>query len=106
LFDPERTGYGENKMSLKEDKPGTAFNSVVGADPAAPIGPFCEPPYELTSTIHSAMSDVSGDMIRDSDAELRMILALQSCWHQVIKTSQVLLTMKVYPDLVRSSQNE
>ena len=50
---------------------------VVGADPGAPVAPFYEPPFEFTGTIHSVTFDVSGDVIEDSDAEMRMIMARQ-----------------------------
>jgi hypothetical protein len=50
---------------------------VVGADPGAPVAPFYEPPFEFTGTIHSVTFDVSGDVIEDSEAEMRMIMARQ-----------------------------
>ena len=49
----------------------------VGADPGAPVAPFYETPFEFTGKIHSVTFDVSGDVIKDSDAEMRMILARQ-----------------------------
>ena len=50
---------------------------TVGADPGAPVAPFYEPPFEFTGTIHSVTFDVSGDLIADSEAEMRLILARQ-----------------------------
>ena len=35
------------------------------------------PPFEFTGTIHSVTFDVSGDVIRDSEAEMRRTLARQ-----------------------------
>jgi arylsulfatase len=50
---------------------------TVGADPGAPVAPYYEPPFEFTGTIHSVTFDVSGDVIRDSEAEMRMLMARQ-----------------------------
>ncbi|NJD57890.1 MAG: arylsulfatase, partial [Anaerolineae bacterium] len=50
---------------------------TVGADPGAPVAPFYEPPFEFTGTIHSVTFDVSGELIQDSEAELRLIMARQ-----------------------------
>jgi arylsulfatase len=49
----------------------------VGGDPGAPVGPFYDSPFEFTGTIRSVTFDVSGDVIEDSEAELRRILARQ-----------------------------
>ncbi len=50
---------------------------TVGADPGAPVAPFYTTPFEFTGEIHSVTFDVSGDVIEDSEAEMRMILARQ-----------------------------
>jgi len=50
---------------------------TVGADPGAPVAPFYEPPFEFTGTIHSVTFDVSGYVIQDKEAELRVIMARQ-----------------------------
>ena len=50
---------------------------VVGADPGAPVAPFYETPFEFTGTIESVTFDVSGDVIKDDDAEMRQIMARQ-----------------------------
>jgi len=50
---------------------------VVGADPGAPVAPFYVAPFEFTGTVHSVTFDVSGDVIEDKEAEMRMILARQ-----------------------------
>ena len=49
----------------------------VGADPGAPVAPFYQPPFEFTGTIHSVTFDVSGEVIKDEEAEMRMIMARQ-----------------------------
>jgi arylsulfatase len=50
---------------------------TIGADPGAPVVPFYQPPFEFTGTIHSVTFDVSGDVIQDSEAEMRVIMARQ-----------------------------
>ena len=50
---------------------------TVGADPGAPVAPFYETPFEFTGTLHSVTFDVSGEVIKDDEAEMRMILARQ-----------------------------
>jgi len=50
---------------------------TIGADPGAPVGPYYQSPFEFTGTVHSVTFDVSGDVIEDSEAEMRMILARQ-----------------------------
>jgi len=50
---------------------------TVGADPGAPAAPFYKTPFEFTGTIHSVTFDVSGDVIKDDEAEMRRILAQQ-----------------------------
>jgi arylsulfatase len=50
---------------------------TVGADPGAPVAPFYETPFEFIGTIHNVAFDVSGEVIVDSEAEMRMIMASQ-----------------------------
>ena len=50
---------------------------TVGADPGAPVAPFYEPPFAFTGTIHSVTFDLSGELIKDEEAEMRRILARQ-----------------------------
>ena len=49
----------------------------VGADPGAPVAPFYDTPFEFTGTVHRVTFDVSGDVIKDEEAEMRMIMARQ-----------------------------
>jgi hypothetical protein len=51
--------------------------STVSADPGAPIAPFYDPPFKFTGTINSVTFDVSGDVIKDDEAEMRRIMARQ-----------------------------
>ncbi|TDI84029.1 MAG: arylsulfatase [Chloroflexi bacterium] len=50
---------------------------AVGADPGAPVGPFYDTPFEFTGTIFSVTVDVSGDVIRDDEADFKRLLARQ-----------------------------
>lgn len=50
---------------------------TVGADPGAPVAPFYKSPFEFGGKILSVTFDVSGEMIQDSEAEMRQILARQ-----------------------------
>ena len=79
-------------MALKEYKPGTAFPGVIGrtfdvSQPAWPqplrakegalVTPRYNPPFPFTGRIHSVTVDVSGELIKDEEAELRRHLARQ-----------------------------
>jgi arylsulfatase len=48
-----------------------------GRDSGSPVTPEYSPPYEFTGTIHSVTVDVSGELIKDTEAEMRMIMARQ-----------------------------
>jgi arylsulfatase len=48
-----------------------------GRDSGSPVTPAYAPPFEFTGTIHSATVDVSGELIRDAEAEIRQIMARQ-----------------------------
>ena len=50
---------------------------TCGADPASPVTPDYEPPFEYTGSLYSVTVDVSGELIKDTEAEMRMILARQ-----------------------------
>jgi arylsulfatase A-like enzyme len=76
--------YIDGKLVGQTDFPHTTPFSLgltggitVGADPGAPVAPFYETPFEFTGTIHSVTFDVSGDVIEDSEAEMKRILARQ-----------------------------
>ncbi len=48
-----------------------------GYDFGAPATSGYEPPFEFTGTIHSVTFDVSGDLIKDEEAEIARIMAQQ-----------------------------
>ena len=56
----------------------TASTGIArGADPDSPVTPEDLPPIPFTGTIYEAATDVSGEMIHDAEAEMRVILAHQ-----------------------------
>ncbi len=76
--------YIDGKLTGQAEFPHTTPLSLgltggitVGADPGAPVAPFYKEPFEFTGTIHSVTFDVSGEVIADEEAEMRMILARQ-----------------------------
>jgi hypothetical protein len=48
-----------------------------GANPGSPVVADYRSPFRFTGTLHSVTVDVSGDLITDSEAELRNTLARQ-----------------------------
>jgi arylsulfatase len=50
---------------------------VCGADQGAPVTPRYKPPFPFTGTIHRVTVDVSGELIKDTAAEMRIAMARQ-----------------------------
>lgn len=50
---------------------------VCGADSGSPVWDKYQPPFKFTGTLYSATVDVSGDLIQDDEATLRMLMARQ-----------------------------
>ncbi len=48
-----------------------------GADPGSTVVPEYTAPFAFTGTLHDVTVDVSGDLIRDSESELRVAMARQ-----------------------------
>ena len=69
---------GESKIELTNPLAIGLLSSIVcGIDIGSPVTHKYKPPFAFTGTIHSVTVDVSGELIRDSEAEVRMILARQ-----------------------------
>jgi len=49
----------------------------TGMDSGSPVTPEYKPPFEFTGTIDTVTVDVSGELIKDSEAEIRQIMARQ-----------------------------
>jgi arylsulfatase len=56
---------------------GLSSGLVCGANPGSPVTPDYESPYKFTGTIHSVTVDVSGELLKDHEAEHRAIMARQ-----------------------------
>jgi hypothetical protein len=76
--------YIDKKLVGQADFPVTTPLSLgltggitVGADPGAPVAPFYKSPFEFSGTIFSVTFDLSGELIRDTEAEMRQIMARQ-----------------------------
>jgi arylsulfatase len=49
----------------------------VGRDEGSPVCDDYAAPFEFTGTVHKVTIDVSGDLILDTDAEMKAIMARQ-----------------------------
>jgi len=56
---------------------GLASGVAIGADPGSPVTDRYQGPFDFTGTIYTVTVDVSGDLIRDTEAEMRAIMARQ-----------------------------
>ncbi|MGD0376606.1 MAG: arylsulfatase [Streptosporangiaceae bacterium] len=57
-----------------------AFNPgglTCGANPGLPVTPDYQSPFRFTGTLHSVTVDLSGDLISDTESEMRMAMARQ-----------------------------
>jgi hypothetical protein len=50
---------------------------TCGANPGLPVTPEYRSPFKFTGKIYSVEVDVSGDLIKDEEAELRLVMARQ-----------------------------
>ena len=50
---------------------------VCGADTGSAVTPAYKPPFRFTGTLSQVTIDVSGELIRDEEADLRMVMAHQ-----------------------------
>ena len=50
---------------------------VCGADTGSPVTPAYKPPFHFTGKLYEVTIDVSGELIRDEEAEMRLVLARQ-----------------------------
>ena len=56
---------------------GIVAGIVCGADIGSPVWNKYDPPFTFTGTLHSVTVDVSGDLIEDTEAEMRVAMARQ-----------------------------
>jgi arylsulfatase len=50
---------------------------VCGADVGAPVTPKYRPPFPFTGTIRRVTVDARGELMRDTEAEMRVAMARQ-----------------------------
>jgi V8-like Glu-specific endopeptidase len=50
---------------------------VCGADSGSPVWDKYKAPFKFTGTLYSTTVDVSGELIKDKDAEMRVLMARQ-----------------------------
>jgi arylsulfatase len=50
---------------------------TCGADSGGAVIPDYKPPFRFTGTLYSVTVDVSGDLVKDHDAEMRVVMARQ-----------------------------
>src|SRR5574341_372982 len=75
--------YVDGRLLGQTDLPLTTpvlFNPgglTCGANPGSPVTPDYQAPFRFTGTLHSVTVDLSGDLITDTDSEMRMAMARQ-----------------------------
>ena len=50
---------------------------TCGANPGSPVTPEYSSPFRFTGTLHNVTVDVSGELIHDTESEIRMAMARQ-----------------------------
>ena len=56
---------------------GLAAGMVCGADTGSPVWDKYKPPFKFTGTLYSVTVDVSGELIKNHEAEMRVHMARQ-----------------------------
>ena len=76
--------YVDNKLVGQGDIPltmpitiGLAGGIVCGADAGSPVWDKYKPPFKFTGTLYGVTVDVSGELIKDTEAEMRVAMARQ-----------------------------
>jgi arylsulfatase len=75
--------YVDGKLVATADAPVTtpfALNPgalTCGANPGSPVTPDYTSPFRFTGTLHKVTIDLSGDLIIDSESEMRLAMARQ-----------------------------
>jgi arylsulfatase A-like enzyme len=75
--------YVDEKLVANEEAPVTTPFMInpgaltCGANPGSPVTPEYPSPFRFTGILHSVTVDVSGDLIDDSESQMRMAMARQ-----------------------------
>lgn len=56
---------------------GLSAGAAVGRDPGSPAVPDYEPPFEFNGKVYTVKVDVSGELIKDDEATMKMMMARQ-----------------------------
>jgi arylsulfatase len=75
-IDGKLVGQGDVPLTMPLSL-GLGGGIVCGADTGSSVCDDYEPPFAFTGTLHGVTVDVSGDLIKDAEAELRMHMARQ-----------------------------
>ena len=75
-IDSKLVGQGDIPLTMPISI-GLAGGIVCGADSGSPVWDKYKPPFKFTGTIYGVAVDVSGDLIKDTEAEMRMAMARQ-----------------------------
>lgn len=75
-IDGKLVGQGDIPLTMPLGL-GLAGGIVCGADNGSPVCDKYKPPFKFTGTLYSVTVDVSGDPIKDAEAELRIAMARQ-----------------------------
>ncbi len=75
-IDDKLVGQGDVALTMPLSF-GLGGGFVCGADTGSPVWDKYKPPFRFTGTLYEATVDVSGDLIKDSEAEMRMAMARQ-----------------------------
>jgi arylsulfatase len=75
-IDGEFVGQGDIPLTMPLMM-GLAGGLVCGADTGSPVWDQYESPFRFTGTLHSCTVDVSGELIKDDEQTVKMIMARQ-----------------------------
>ena len=70
------SGEGDLSVTIPIDI-GITEGLVCGRDPGSSVSSEYSPPFDFTGTIHDVVVDVSGELIVDTDAQMRAVMAHQ-----------------------------
>jgi arylsulfatase len=74
--DGKLVGQGELPVTIPISM-GLGGGISCGADTGAPVTSAYEPPFKFTGTVYSVTVDVSGELIEDTEATMRAVMARQ-----------------------------
>jgi len=73
----DKTLVGQAELPVTTPIVFTPGGLSCGANPGSAVVPDYQAPFRFTGTLHSVTVDLSGDLITDTEAEIRMFMARQ-----------------------------